>query len=695
VLVEEIAARAALAVDNAVLLADERAAAQRLALLHRATAGLSAATTPVEVADAAAGHIRALTGPASRVAVYELDPSHRALSALTIAGGSAAGRRVWDVLPLSTPLVATAAVTERRPFWIEDVTTLPTSDRELPPELAEAIRGYGLAASVGLPLVVAGRVVGVIAVAWPTVQRLSASDRAMLLAVAEQCAQALDRARLYRAERGIAETLQLSLLPARLPGLERLALAARYLPGAEGTQAGGDWYDVVELEGGRVAIAVGDVVGQGPAAAAVMGQLRSALSTALLQGCDPAEALELLDRFAARLPGSLASTAACLVVDPETGAVRWARAGHPPPLLVTPEGARLLDGAGSGAVLGAPGRPPYTEGAVEITPGTTLLLYTDGLIERRGELLDDGLDRVRAAAVQHAAADPARLTARLLTEVLADTDQPDDVALIAARLLPGPLYERLPADPARLSPIRRAVTAWTAAAGLPAETAEDLQLALGEALANAVEHAYAGAGAGECSYQVSREVDGVIRVEVCDTGTWRRPPEDRGYRGRGLELISALTTDVEVVHAPGTGGTTVRFRMPPAAGGPDASPRPVPRRGAPVADGRPARLVVSDGSDGMRLRVLGELDLATTGPVRDRLFADLAALPPGATAVLDLRETGYLASAGVGMVLEAVARAGEAGVTLRVETQQGTPPARILAVAGLGEPAGSAVSPSG
>ena len=126
----------------------------------------------------------------------------------------------------------------------------------------------------------------------------------MLLALAEQCAQALDRARLYRAERSIAETLQRSLLPQRLPDLERLALAARYLPGAEGTQAGGDWFDVVELDASRVAIAVGDVVGQGPSAAAVMGQLRSALSTALLDGHPPAAALELLDRFAARLPGA-------------------------------------------------------------------------------------------------------------------------------------------------------------------------------------------------------------------------------------------------------------------------------------------------------------------------------------------------------------------------------------------------------
>ena len=137
---------------------------------------------------------------------------------------------------------------------------------------------------VALPLVAGGRPVGVIGISLRRARRVNATERATLLALAEQCAQALDRARLYRAERQIAETLQRSLLPQQLPRLDRLALAARYLPGAEGTQAGGDWYDVVELDENRVAIAVGDVVGQGAAAAAVMGQLRSALPTALLSG---------------------------------------------------------------------------------------------------------------------------------------------------------------------------------------------------------------------------------------------------------------------------------------------------------------------------------------------------------------------------------------------------------------------------
>jgi anti-anti-sigma factor len=693
-LAEEMAARAALAVDNAMLLAEERAAARRLALLQGATAELSAATTPVEVGAVAAEHIRQLTGSESRVAVYEVDASHRALTALTISGGSEESHRLWASLPLSAPVIAATAVVERRAVWIEDVAALPNRDRGLPAELAASAKAYGLAANVALPLIAAGRVVGVIGLGFSSVQRFSATDRAMLLAVAEQCAQALDRARLYRSEQGIAETLQRSLLPARLPALELLSLAAHYVPGAEGTQAGGDWYDVVHLEDDRVAIAVGDVVGQGPAAAAVMGQLRSALSTALLQGCGPAEALELLDRFAGRLPGALASTAACLIVDAPAGTVRWARAGHPPPLLLSPDGhGRFLDGDGSGTVLGVSGRAPYTDGTADIEPGDTLLLYTDGLVERRGELLDDGLARVRDVAVRHAAAAPARLTARLLVDVLADTDQPDDVAVIAARLLPGPLEARLPADPVQLAGVRRAVTAWSTAAGLASATTEDLQLALGEALANAVEHAYSGDGAGACEYRVARAADGSISVDVLDTGTWRPPPIDRGFRGRGLELIAALATDVQILHGPDGSvgaGTRVRFRFPAETG--DGNVRTPPA--GPVvfpAESGPARLVAIEESGGLRLVVEGELDIATVGPIREQVAHRLAELDPGVPAVLDLRPTSYLASAGVGLVLEARERATAAGVPFRVRTAAGSPPDRILTLAGL---AGGLIEPA-
>jgi len=338
-----------------------------------------------------------------------------------------------------------------------------------------------------------------------------------------------------------------------------------------------------------------------------------------------------------------------------------------------------------------------------------LLLYTDGLVERRGELLDEGLDRVRAVAGRLAATDPERLTGRLLAEVLADTAQPDDVAVIAARLLPEGLDESLPADPARLAGIRRTVRAWAAATGLTEEIAEDLQLALGEALANAVEHAYAAGRAGECSYRVNREPDGSVRVQVQDAGTWRPPPEDRGHRGRGLELITALALDVEVAPAAGNGaGTTVGFRLRPRDGSPDDVPRRFgPDDGArasaaavlPVGAGEwgdagTARLLAHEDVGGVRLEIAGELDLASVGAVHAALSSRLGVLPAGASAVLDLGPTSYLASAGVGMVLQVLAEAADRGVTLRVRTAPGTPPARVLALAGLAEgPAGD--SPPG
>ncbi|MGY1653204.1 SpoIIE family protein phosphatase [Geodermatophilus sp. SYSU D01119] len=689
-LAEEIAARAALALDNALLLADERATARRLRLLQRVTAELSAATTPEDVARTAAGHLVTLAGHDARAGVFELDDTGRGLLLLSLTCDDPVDRARWSAVPLSTPLAVTTAVTERRPVWIDDMADWPGARGELAPDQAETLRSFGLTATVALPLLVAGRVVGVVGIGFPRARTFSPPERGMLLAVAEQCAQALDRARLYRAEQGIAQTLQLSLLPSQLPRLERLALAAQYLPGAAGTSAGGDWYDVVELGDDRVGIAVGDVVGQGPSAAAVMGQLRSALSAALLQGSAPAEALELLDRFAARLPGALASTAACLVLDWRAGTVRYARAGHPPPLLVADGRAGFLED-GAGAVLGAPGRRPYPEGSADVAPGTTLLLYTDGLVERRGEPLDTGLQRVADAAAALSDVAPAGLTRELLAAVLDETALPDDVAVIAVRVTPAPLHETLPADPARLRGVRRTVTAWARAAGLSEDSVDDLQLALGEALANAVEHAYAGnGGGGRCEYRLERTADGSVDVCVRDEGVWRPAPADRGHRGRGLELISALATDVEVARTPddegadGT-GTTVRFRFVPAGPGPGGSAV----RLRPVAEpGEPARLTVHRERDVLRLEAAGEVDLAAAGALRAEALRALEELPAGGRAVLDLRAVTYLASAGVGLALELRAAAAARRARLDLRTAEGSAPQRVLALGGVLEGTG-------
>jgi len=673
VLVEEIASRAALALDNAMLLVDERASAHRLALLQRATAQLSAATTPVLVAASASSHLTQLLGPGSEVAVFELDEQKRTLVALTQTGTDGGLRARWQTVPLTVARPLTAAVEERRAQWVDEI-----DDPDAP------------AGGVALPLIAGGRAVGVIGIALAAGRRISPTERATLLALAEQCAQALDRARLYRAEQRIAETLQRNLLPQQLPQLDCLALAARYLPGAEGTQAGGDWYDVVELDDHRVAIAVGDVVGQGPAAAAVMGQLRSALSTALLSGCGPAEALELLDRFAARLPGATASTAACLIVDSAQGTIRWARAGHPPPLLLAEGKPRYLDTGGAGTVLGVPGRPPYSDGTAGVPPGAVLVLYTDGLVERRVEVLDAGLDRLAEAVARHADAAPDLLATRLLAEMLADTEQPDDVALITARVMPPPMEQRIPAEPRRLARVRRAVQEWADLAALTAETLEDLQLALGEALANAVEHAYRGAPAGECVFRVARTAGGVD-VTVQDFGVWRPPPADPGFRGRGLGLMHSLGEDVHIGPS-AEGGTTVRFRVPPrprSTDGPDTMPLAAPV-GTDTSGASAWLTVGSDPDGGIVLGVAGELDLSSADALRPELLGTIGGLDGGPTEVtVDLRGTTYLASAGVGLLLEAADRASSGGRSLQVLVRRGSAPARLLELGGLDGPIGA------
>jgi anti-sigma regulatory factor (Ser/Thr protein kinase)/anti-anti-sigma regulatory factor len=466
---------------------------------------------------------------------------------------------------------------------------------------------------------------------------------------------AFDRAALADARREMAETLQRSLLPVSLPPLEGVAVTARYLPAVEGTRAGGDWYDVLPVDSGRVAVAVGDVVGHGAPAAAVMGQLRSALATLLLAGFTPARALEQLDRFAEHVPGAAVSTVACLVLDTATGRVTYSSAGHPPPLLLlNADGHEQLDG-GLGAALGVATTGQRQEADATIPAGATLLLYTDGLVERRRDTLDAGQERLAAAAARRRSAPlPA-----LVDGVLADLDEAngfaDDVAVVAVRLLPAPLRLGVRADPALLSSIRRTVGQWATTAGLDPNSIEDLQLALGEATGNAVEHAYRDAPTpSRVLIEMDFDDDGSLTVTVTDTGTWRPAPADPGYRGRGLQIISALGRDV-VLDA-GPTGTVVRFRFVPASG--PATPEWT-ATAPPPPDDKPATLSISERDGGRRLAVAGDLDLVGVTALRDTLLAELEHADR-VPLTLDLTGLGWLASVGIGLLLEVADRAGPA-----------------------------------
>ncbi len=354
----------------------------------------------------------------------------------------------------------------------------------------------------------------------------------------------------------LAETLQRSLLPERLPELPGLGLSARYLAGSADAQVGGDWYDVIVLRDGQAGIAIGDVVGHGLDAAARMARLQNALRAYALEGLRPSLVLERMNGFAREVAGGPMATLLYGVVDAEEGRLRLASAGHPPVLVVGPTGETYFAEGPAGSPLGVVPFPTYEETTIPLVPGSTVLLYTDGLVERTDASLDDGLEWLKGFAAG-VAAHPDELCGALLKARFRDEPPRDDVALLAVRLEPVSIEHMelsFRAEPESLAPMRRALGRWLRAAGAnDVETYETL-VACGEACANAVAHAYP---AGEASYVVeARRLDGAIDVQVRDFGSWRAPRAGSG--GRGLGLIEELMDEVEIDRGPS--GTTLRMR---------------------------------------------------------------------------------------------------------------------------------------
>ncbi|GAA4706523.1 hypothetical protein GCM10023215_53720 [Pseudonocardia yuanmonensis] len=660
-----LAEQSAQALQRAELLAAESDARLAAENFSRVVSALSGSARPAEVAEVILEHAAEIGATEAVVALCRGDQ-------LEVLGAfpPTPTRR----LPADVPRPLAYAARTGEPVWVGTRSTLAWSDRRLDDG------GGELPDQVAVPLSLGGTPLGVLGLRFPVGgPELSDEARAALLTVAEQCAQALDRARLHEAEHQIAAVLQRSLLPPEPRPFTRIRTATRYRPGAAGVQAGGDWYDVFAVDDDRIALSVGDVVGQGPAAAGVMGQLRVALSGALRQGNPPAAALEILDAHVSWIPGARASTAACLLLDRASGTLRWARAGHLPPLLVDRDGARYLDDT-RGPVLGLPDHAPFTEGSTMIRPGTTLLLYTDGLVERRGEIVDDGLARLASAAARRALEGPDELVDHLLEEVVEQQHgHADDIALVAVRLLPAPLHARYPAAPEVLRRMRSDVRVWAEEAALPKLLLEDLQLALGEAAANSVDHAYRRSTPEDFEIGLELEADGGIRVAVRDRGHWRPEPADKGFRGRGIDLIRALAGEVEIARH--EDGTVVRFRVDPTVR--DPAPLPVAPAATTPPTRAPAGLTVHREGSGLRLALHGDLDLSGIDAVRAPLAAELARDGVVDPVVLDLTGVGYLPSAGIGMLVDLADDVRSRGGELRIARPETGPVARVLALTGL------------
>ncbi|MER7490298.1 SpoIIE family protein phosphatase [Streptomyces sp. NPDC126497] len=376
-------------------------------------------------------------------------------------------------------------------------------------------------------------------------------DQLLLSLLAGQLAQGLSRAHQIDQQRETALALQRSILgPADLPD----GFAVRYEPATRPLEVGGDWYDTVRLQDGRIGIVVGDCVGRGLEAATVMGQLRSACRALLLQDSSPAQTLMALDHFAAGVPGAICTTVFCGVLDPDTGGLTYSSAGHPPGILTHPDGTTVLLDEGRSVPLAVrPGRD-RPEGTCTVPARATLLLYTDGLVERRRRPLTAGIDQVGEAvqAGRDAAVDD--LATQVMTRLAPADGYDDDVALLLYRH-PAPLDMAFPAESAQLAPVRKALRSWLAQCELPPHTVQNVLVAAGEACANAIEHGHRDAPGDTVRLRAEALVDD-LRLTVADTGRWKTPqPEANSHRGRGVALMRALMHQVTITS--GAAGTTV------------------------------------------------------------------------------------------------------------------------------------------
>ena len=419
------------------------------------------------------------------------------------------------------------------------------------------LRQKGIRSLLGVPLIVEGDLIGVLHVGSLTPREFGAQELALLQVAASRAAPGIERARLYSAlehEHRSAMVLQRSLLPKRLISVLGINAAARYLPASD--EVGGDWYDVFELPGGHLGVAIGDVVGHGLAAAALMGQLRTALHAYAITGNSPGRTLELVDRFLQAMPDYGMATAAYAVLDPQRGELTMASAGHLPPLIVSRTDARLVEiepTAPMGA-LSYGHRPEHTE-TLEV--GETLVLYTDGLVERPGIPVSDSIELLKRTVAGAATAEEA---CRLAVQLVPIEGLNDDLAVVALQnsVIPDELVLRPAARPDVLADLRRILRRWLRNHGATEEEIAEITLATNEACANAVEHAYSPAPA-YFTLRAALEQDEVV-IRVSDGGRWREP---RGTdRGRGLRIMDAAMDAIQVHDHQGHGTEiTLRRRL--------------------------------------------------------------------------------------------------------------------------------------
>jgi PAS domain S-box-containing protein len=387
---------------------------------------------------------------------------------------------------------------------------------------------------------------------------VSAEDRLLVTVLIGHLSLAMQHVRQFENARETSMTLQRAMLP---PVQPPPGFAVRYEPAVPPLEIGGDWYDVLPIGDNRIGIVVGDCVGRGLPAAAIMGQLRSSARALLINGAEPALLLEQLDSAASLIPNAYCTTVFLAVLDTKSGVLQYSNAGHMPAVLVGPESEAtnlLTDGAS--VPLAVRRNHPRPQATMTLPPGSTLLLYTDGLVERKHESIDDGIDRAAAVLGQTMTLPVDDVADAVLRELSPTAGYDDDVAMVVYRHGHTPLRLETDSTAGRLAGIRHRLADWLRAEGVEDELAADIVLVVNEACTNCVEHAYGQDAVGTMLLDVE-VADGEVRTRITDRGSWKEPSADPGNGGRGLMLMRALSDSMDIDTGP-TGTTAdIRFRL--------------------------------------------------------------------------------------------------------------------------------------
>ncbi|MFD6825017.1 SpoIIE family protein phosphatase [Streptomyces sp. NPDC060085] len=498
--------------------------------------------------------------------------------------------------------------------------------------------------------------------------------------------------RRYEQALDMVATLQKALLPTSAPLLPRLRIAARYLLALEDTAAGGDWFDALALPDGRVGLVVGDVVGHGVQASAVMGQLRTVVLERLHAGEDPADVLASADRFAALVPGAHAATCAIAVLGPADGRLLYASAGHPPPLLISADGSTRYLTTTAGP-LGTGAR--YSTMEDHVPDEALLLLYTDGIIERPTSTPEQGktvLAETAANAVMQRAFQQntpqdvvERTVDQTLELLLRDGGHTDDVTLLAVQRAfpPSDFGVVLPAVVDSVRDIQYELGRWLLQLGCTDEDESALQHAVVELVTNVVDHAYQDIDSGDPDVDRSIWVqgrlddDGTVCVEVADRGRWPEAPHPDPFRGRGLAMVELFTDSLHIDRGalPAGSGTTARIGR--------RLSRPVAiSPGMPALRPRTLELTIEEDLDTIGLlRLHGAVDSTTVTQLKARLLSGSRA--GTTTLTLDLTGLTHLASAGVQLLHRVKALFEDQQQTFTLLARHGCVAASVLELADL------------